>query len=223
MAQRFRSSSLLLTHRNGDTSMISAKQLKAAFPKCLDPSLWANELSSAASKYEINTKQRFAMWAAQCAHESQSFNVLRENLSYNPRALRATWPSRFPTDEIAAAFSRQPQKLANYVYANQGGNGPAETNDGWNYRGGGLIQLTFKNNYAAAEKALGIPLVRFPVRIEHPRIAALSAAWFWQSHGLNEIADSGDFEKVTETINGPKKLHHEERLANLKRLLEVIK
>lgn len=202
--------------------MITAKQLKSAFPQCRDPALWSNELALAAGKYEINTKHRFAMWAAQCAHESSSFNVLRENLSYNARGLQATWPARFTNDEIATAYSRQPQKLANYVYAGRGGNGDAASNDGWNYRGGGLIQLTFKNNYVAAEKALGIPLVRFPSRIEHPRIAALVAAWFWQSQGLNEVADTGDFEKVTATINGPAKMHHAERTANLNRLLEVM-
>jgi putative chitinase len=202
--------------------LITAKQLKTAFPLCRDPALWANELSKAAVKYEINTKQRFAMWVAQCAHESAYFNQLRENLSYNARMLRDTWPKRFPSDEFANTYARQPQKLANYVYANRLGNGDVASNDGWNYRGGGVIQLTGKANYIAAEKATGFPVGSFPSRIEHPQIAATVAAWFWQSHGLNEVADTGDFAKVTETINGPAKLHHAQRLANLTKLQAVM-
>lgn len=195
--------------------MITAKQLKTAFPQVRDPMLWASELTSKGEKYGINTKQRLAMWVAQCAHESGHFNTMRENMSYNARALRATWPARFPTDAIAEAHARQPIKLANYVYANRGGNGDAASNDGWNYRGGGLIQLTFKGNYIAAEKATGIPLGKFPSRIEDPKAAAEVAAWYWQSHGCNEIADNNDFERITETINGPAKLHHKERVKKL--------
>lgn len=202
--------------------MITAKQLKTAFPLCRDPALWAAELSAAAAKYDINTKQRFAMWVAQCAHESAFFNVLRENLSYSARRLRDTWPKRFPNDEFATGYARQPQKLANYVYANRLGNGDVASNDGWNYRGGGVIQLTGRANYIAAEKATGFPLAGFPTRIEQPKVAAAVAGWFWQSHGLNEAADAGDMGKITEAINGPARLHLDRRTANYLKLTAVL-
>ncbi len=202
--------------------MIDAQQLKKALPACKDVSLWSLALNAAAEEFSINTKERFAMWLGQCAHESNQLNVLRENLSYSQRGLMATWPKLFPTIEVANQFARQPQKTANYVYANRLGNGPFESNDGWNYRGGGLIQLTGKGSYAAEEKALGIPLVRSPGKMEIPEVAARSAAHFWSSHGCNELADAGDFDKITETINGPRKLGLAERKAFYENVLKAI-
>jgi putative chitinase len=188
-------------------------QLKAIFPKCMDITSWAGVLDKIAVEFEINTPERMAAFVAQCGHESAEFNRLRENLSYSARGLMATWPTRFPTDAIAVAFARNPQRIANYVYANRMGNGPPESNDGWNYRGGGLIQLTGRANYRAAGKAIGVPLETAPSKIEQPLVAARAAGQFWQSHGLNELADSGEFEKITETINGPAKLGLAERKA----------
>lgn len=202
--------------------MINAQQLKKALPACKDVSQWAAALNAAAAEFEINTKQRFAMWLGQCAHESAQLNVLRENLSYSNRGLMKTWPKRFPTVEVAVLFARQPQKLANYVYANRLGNGPPESNDGWKYRGGGLIQLTGKANYEAAQNAVNLPLVNSPAKIEIPLVAARVAGWFWQAHGCNELADTGDFDRITETINGHAKLGAADRLAFYKKVLEVL-
>jgi putative chitinase len=125
----------------------------------------------------------------------------------------ATWPARFPTEAFADTFARQPIKIANYVYAMRLGNGPPECNDGWNFRGGGIIQITGRTNYKAAARALDLPLDLQPAKIEQPLIAARVAGWFWRSHGLNELADTGDFERITETINGPAKLGLAERIA----------
>lgn len=202
--------------------MINAQQLKKALPACKDVTLWAAALTAAASEFEINTKPRFAMWLGNAAHESTQLNVLRENLSYSARGLMATWPKRFPTEAIALLFARQPQKLANYVYANRLGNGPPESNNGWNYRGGGIFQTTGKDNYALAEKALGVPLVNSPGKIEIPLVAARAAGYFWQSHGCDEMADAGDFDRIVETINGPAKLGLVERRAFYEKVLAVL-
>lgn len=202
--------------------MINAQQLKKALPACKDVSQWALALASAAQEFHVNTKQRFAVWLGQAAHESSQLNVLRESLSYSQRGLMATWPKRFPTVESATPFARQPQKLANYVYANRLGNGPPESNDGWNYRGGGIFQLTGKANYEATGKALGVPLVTSPGKIEIALVAARSAGYFWASHGCNEMADAGDFERITETVNGPAKLGLAERQAFYEKVLAVL-
>lgn len=202
--------------------MINPQQLKKALPNCKDASIWAAALTAAAQEFGINTKQRFAMWLGQGAHESAQLNVLRENLSYSQRGLMATWPRRFPTVESATPFARQPQKLANYVYAGRLGNGPPESNDGWNYRGGGIFQLTGKANYEATGKALGVPLVVSPGKIETALVAARSAGYFWASHGCNEMADAGDFERITETINGPAKLGLAERQAFYEKVLAAL-
>lgn len=193
--------------------MITPIAFRRIFPKCKDVAIWTAALNAAAQEFSIDTPARLAAWCAQCAHESQELRALRENLSYSASGLMKTWPRRFPSEAYAIPYARQPQRLANAVYANRLGNGPPESNDGWTYRGGGIIQLTGRANYKAAGEALGLPLETQPGRIEQPPVAARAAAWFWSAHGLNELADAGDFDRITETINGPAKLGLEARKA----------
>lgn len=80
--------------------------------------------------------------------------------------------------------------------------GNVEPGDGARYKGRGLIQITGRSNYSACGVALGRDLVSQPELLEQPVDAARSAAWFWQKHGLNELADAGDFERITRRING---------------------
>jgi putative chitinase len=80
--------------------------------------------------------------------------------------------------------------------------GNSEPGDGAKYKGRGLIQVTGRANYVAAMMALDLDCVVSPEVLCEPVAACRSAAWFWQSHGLNEIADAGDFEKLTRRING---------------------
>lgn len=190
--------------------MLTAAQIKEIMPQCLDPSIWADALNVAASQFDFDTPVRMAAFLAQVGHESVQLNRRRENLSYSMRGLMNTWPRRFPTEESTTGYVRNPEKLANYVYAGRLGN--TEPGDGWKYRGGGLIQLTGRGNYREAAAALGVPLEDAPQKIEQPIVAARSAGWFWQSHGCNELADAGEFEKITETINGPSKLGHDARV-----------
>jgi len=118
------------------------------------------------------------------------------------------WPRRFPTLKKARTYERNPEKLANYVYASRLGNGDEASGDGWRYRGRGLIQTTGRSNYRATGAALTLQLESEPTLLEEPDHASLSAAWFWKSHGLNELADAGgagdeeDFETISIRING---------------------
>ena len=80
--------------------------------------------------------------------------------------------------------------------------GNTETGDGRRYKGRGLIQITGRANYEACGLALDLPLLYHPELLETPVNAARSAAWFWKSKGLNEIADKGDFLAATRRING---------------------
>jgi len=80
--------------------------------------------------------------------------------------------------------------------------GNIQAGDGVRFKGRGLIQITGRSNYEKAEKALDIDCVKYPELLEQPEWAVKSACWWWQSHGLNEIADNGDFRMITKIING---------------------
>lgn len=98
--------------------------------------------------------------------------------------------------------------------------GNIEPGDGVKFKGRGLIQITGRANYEKAQRALGIPLLQEPERLIQPYFAVKSACWWWQEHGLNELADKGEFEKITKRINGGLN-GQEDRLYLYKRALKL--
>ncbi len=187
---------------------ITIDELDMAVPKARYEDLvkYIDFLNEGMTRFEINTPNRMTAFIAQLAHESGDFRYSEENLNYSWTALRKTWPRRFTSDAMAQQYHRQPERIANVVYAGRYGNGAEATGDGWRYRGRGLIQLTFHDNYGAYARALAEPsILTAPEQVAQPRHAALSACWFWQSHGLNPIADAGDqeaFNQISYKING---------------------
>lgn len=153
-------------------------------------------------KYEINTKNRVAGFLAQCGHESLDFTVLRENLNYGAKGLRATFPKYFPDDATAAKYERKPEMIANRVYGGRMGNGPEASGDGFKYRGRGAIQLTGKDNYTAFAKSVGKTLDETIAYVETLEGAIESACWFWKARNLNATCDADDIVKMTKLING---------------------
>jgi len=103
---------------------------------------------------------------------------------------------------VAEQYAENPEKIANKVYAGRMGNGTEESGDGWKYHGRGVIQLTGKENYVNFGSAVGIDLISNPNCLVDPRYAALSAGWFWNKKGLNDLADKQDYKTMTERING---------------------
>jgi putative chitinase len=163
---------------------------------------WLEPLKETFEKYNIDTAKRQAAFIGQCMHESGGFKLLEENLNYSAKALMNTWPSRFPTEEMANQYARNPEKIANKVYGGRMGNGTEETGEGWKYRGRGIKQLTGKENYDRCGSGLGVDLVSDPDKLLDPKYAALSAGWFWNKHNLNDLADKSDVETMTKRING---------------------
>lgn len=161
---------------------------------------WLGPLEEVFVKYEINTPIRQACFMGQCAHESGNFKTLQENLNYSAEGLMKTWPSRFPTKEIADQYARQPAKIAGKVYNGRLGNTSEE--EAAQYLGRGLIQLTGKENYGNCGLGIGVDLLADPTLLLDPRYAAISAGWFWNKKGLNALADSQDYETMTKRING---------------------
>lgn len=183
--------------------IIAIEKLSSAIPtaKKSDIEKYHEHLVSTMQLYEINTKSRIAMFLANIAHESQSLSRVVENLNYSAERLRAVFPKYF-RNVNPAGYHRQPQKIANYVYANRMGNGPVTSGDGWRFRGRGLIQITGRSNYTQCGIDLKLDLIKNPEYLETPHGATISAGWFWNKTGLNKIADSGNIREATRRING---------------------
>lgn len=162
---------------------------------------WADPLNAAMERYQINTPDRKAQFLAQIGHESGALARMSENLNYSAAGLLANFRTHF-TKEEADKYQRRPMAIANRAYASRYGNGDEASGDGWTYRGRGLIQLTFKDNYRACGTALGKDLVANPDILLSPELAALAAAWYWQSHGCNAMADAGEIRGITKAVNG---------------------
>ena len=162
---------------------------------------WVAPLNAAMAEFGIATETRVEMFIAQAMHESARFAAVSENLNYSAQGLLNTWPSRF-TPVLAAQYARQPEAIANYVYANRNGNGDAASGDGYHYRARALLGLTGRANYAACADGTGIDCVNEPEALEDITNSCRAAAWWWQAHGLNQLADTKVFAQTTKVING---------------------
>ena len=180
-------------------------------------------LDAAMTAFSINTPKRAAAFLAQAAHESLGFTRLQEDLSYStPERLMTVFKGRFDGLADAAQYLRQPEKLANRVYANRLGNGDTSSGDGWRFRGRGLFQLTGRANYMAAGDGLGTDYKTNPDLVAEPPDAAFTAAWYWAVGNLNAMADVGQIDVITRRINGPAMLGADERRALYQRFLQVL-
>ena len=183
---------------------------------------FADPLMASMALFNITTPQREAAFIAQCMAESGRFTRLEENLFYTtPERIRAVFSSRVRTLADAATLTRNPKALANRVYAGRNGNGDEASGDGWRYRGRGLFQLTGRANYAKATQAIARDYVGAPDLVAEPSDACLTAAWYWNACGCNELIDAGRFDATTRAINGPAMLHARERLAFYQEAMEV--
>jgi putative chitinase len=163
---------------------------------------WVDALNETFNRFGINSKNQQAAFIGQCGHECGNFKILEENLNYRAATLMKLWPKRFPTLEVANQYGGNPKKIANMVYSSRMGNRDESSGDGYRFRGRGCIQLTGHANYFHAGKALGVDFVMEPDLVATPKFAALTAGWFWSTHGCNELADRGDWTALTKKING---------------------
>jgi len=193
------------------------EQVEALLPNAIGGAdEWFKALWDALPQYEINTVERVAAFIAQCAHESGGFSTLEENLNYKAATLTKLWPQRFPTG-VAEQYAGKPEKIANKTYGGRMGNGPEDSQEGYKFRGRGLLQLTGKDNYRACSQALfqDETLLEDPDLLLDPYYAIHSACWFWSKNKLNQFADSGDLTTMTKKINGgtiglPDRIQHYE-------------
>jgi len=167
---------------------------------------WGPGTYKAARDYFKLTNNQAAHFFGQCAHESGSFKVFSENLNYSDKGLNGTFRKYFPTIASTAGYARNPEKIANKVYANRMGNGPEASGDGYKWRGRGPIQLTGKDNYAAfAADVKRLDVLKNPDLVVG-ELAFESALWFFRKNGLLAVADKGVTDavitQITKRVNG---------------------
>jgi putative chitinase len=174
---------------------ITEQQLLQILPNARrNAGVFVPALNTAMGRYGIVGALRVAAFIAQVGHESGQLRWVRE-----------IWG---PTKQQAGYEGRA--DLGNTV-----------PGDGSKYRGRGLIQITGRANYAECGEALGLDLVNQPTLLEQPQHAAMSAAWFWSTRGLNTLADQGQFVKITRRINGGL-TGQDDRQALYNKVLEVL-
>lgn len=149
---------------------------------------------------EINTNLRLAHFLGQIEHES-NLQPISENLNYSTEGLLRTFTKYFNT-LTAIQYKRQPERIANRVYANRMGNGNEMSGEGWKYRGRGFFQITGKENYFRLANDTDLDCLKNPDLLLEEANAMISALWFWNVKGLNKLADKDDVKGITRVING---------------------
>ena len=168
-----------------------------------DAEQYIGHLEKTLPKYGIaDSNLRLAHFFAQVLHESGCMRFDMENLNYSSDALRKVFGKYFTSGDEADAYARQPEKIANRVYANRMGNRSEASGDGWRFRGRGLIQLTGRNNYKAFAEWVGDERVMEDPDLVASEYAVHCAVFFWDRNGLNKLADNDDVVGVTRRING---------------------
>ena len=155
---------------------ITTQQLLQILPNAGQVSgVFAPVLNTAMNRYQIVGAKRVAAFIAQIGHESGQLKYVKE--IWGPTKAQARYEGRADL-------------------------GNTQPGDGSKFRGRGLIQITGRANYKACGEALDLDLINQPELLEKPHHACMSAAWFWASRGLNTLADAGQFDKITQRING---------------------
>lgn len=175
---------------------------------------WAQ---AACDKFEIATSTQLSAFLGTCSIESARLTKFEEDLYYrDAERLAGLFRRVFDLDhngaisydeiEKARPYCRMPKELSLKLY---GG-----------YHGRGAIQLTWEKNYKLHGDRLGYDYVRNPEWVAQPEHAWLTAASFWDLNGCNAVAH--DMDEVTRRVNGPRRLHLAERIAQRNRAMEAL-
>jgi putative chitinase len=171
------------------------------------------------------TPVRAAHFFAQTAHETGGYKLFTENLNYSADGLQKIFGKYFP-GTLEESYSRNPEKIANRVYASRMGNGAEASGDGWKFRGRGALQLTGKDNYKAFSDYLKKPEIMTNPDLVATTYSFESAMFFFDKNKLWSICDQGINDAailaLTKRINGG---NHglEDRIANTKKYYEYVK
>jgi putative chitinase len=178
------------------------EQVAELLPR-IEAQVWFDAMTRVLPKWNIDTVDRVAGFIAQTSHESGGYSVLTENLNYSAEALDKIFPKYFKrAGRDARNYHRQPEKIANVIYANRMDNGGTDSGDGWRFRGGGILQLTGRYNYTQFGKAEDMSAEEATEFVRSPIGALASACWFWDTNNINKYCDTQDITGMTKRING---------------------
>ena len=183
---------------------MSLKKLQEKIGATPDGSFGPNTLKKAMEYFKM-TPERAAHFFAQTAHETGEFKSFSENLNYSSQGLQGTFGKYFPGN-LEESYARQPEKIANRVYADRMGNGNESSGEGWKFRGRGALQLTGKANYKAFSDYLKKPEIMETPDLVANDFAFESAMFFFDKNKLWSICDQGVTDtsilSLTKKING---------------------
>lgn len=183
---------------------MSLKSLQEKIGVIPDGAFGPGTMKAAMNFYKM-TPERAAHFFAQTAHESGGFKLFTENLNYSAQGLQSIFGKYFPGN-LEESYARNPEKIANRVYANRMGNGNEQSGDGWKYRGRGALQLTGKDNYKAFSDYLKKPEIMTNPDLVSTIYSFESAMFFFDKNKLWGICDKGITKPVilelTKRING---------------------
>jgi len=183
---------------------MSLKSLQTKIGVTADGAFGPGTMKAAMAFYKL-TPIRAAHFFAQTAHETGEYKLFSENLNYSAQGLQGTFGKYFPGN-LEESYARQPEKIANRVYADRMGNGNEASGDGWKFRGRGALQLTGKSNYEAFSKYLNKPEIMTNPDLVATEYAFESAMFFFDKNKLWTICDQGindtAITALTKRING---------------------
>lgn len=193
--------------------MLDIKKLMSATGMSEDlAKQWLDPLNNTFMKFSINIPLRQAHFLAQVGHESGGFKASQESLNYSVDGLLKTFSRSRISESDVRKYGRTAEHganqimIANTVYGGEWGLknlGNTQPQDGWHFRGSGLLQITGRANFTALEKVINEDVIRNPQLVaEDKKISALAAGWFWDSRNLNSLADKDDLVAITKRING---------------------
>lgn len=184
---------------------MSLKSLQTKIGVTADGAFGPGTMKKAMEFYKF-TPERAAHFFAQTAHESGNFKAFSENLNYGASGLLGIFKKYFPTEALAKQYERQPEKIANRVYASRMGNGDEASGDGYKFRGRGALQLTGKSNYQAFANYLKKPEIMTNPDLVATDYSFESAIFFFDKNKLWDICDKGvnkdTILALTKRING---------------------
>lgn len=157
--------------------MLTAEMLRGLAPHARDDYVGALVNGTATfEKWGFTSPNRLAALLATIMHETGGLTIVRENTGWTRANLSIF--SKVRAAKILP-FVGNKVKEANAAYGDRMGNERDGTNDddGWRFRGGGMIQVTGRDSYERAGRAIGVDLGAHPELIEDASVSLQAACW----------------------------------------------